>query len=99
MAAGAHGVGRRHIKNTLISMHPKRFSYPIPHTTRTPKKDEDDGKNYHFVTHQQVCSKLGFGDRHVSLTAIYLVPTVISIRSTQDPIAVIVPLLNRFAPN
>ena len=28
--AGAHGVGRRHIKNTLISMHPKRFAYPIP---------------------------------------------------------------------
>jgi len=27
---GAHGVGRRHIKNTLISMHPKRFAYPIP---------------------------------------------------------------------
>ena len=28
--AGAHGVGRRHIKNTLIMMHPKRFAYPIP---------------------------------------------------------------------
>ena len=27
---GAHGVGRRHIKNTLIMMHPKRFAYPIP---------------------------------------------------------------------
>lgn len=27
---GAHGVGRRHIKNTLISNHPDRFAYPIP---------------------------------------------------------------------
>ena len=51
---GAHGVGRRHIKNTLISMHPKMFAYPIPHTTRHANKDEEDGKNYHFVTHQQV---------------------------------------------
>ena len=31
---GAHGVGRRHIKNSLISSHPDRFAYPIPHTTR-----------------------------------------------------------------
>jgi hypothetical protein len=28
--AGAHGVGRRHIKNTLITSHPERFAYPIP---------------------------------------------------------------------
>ena len=27
---GAHGVGRRHIKNTLITTHPEKFAYPIP---------------------------------------------------------------------
>lgn len=27
---GAHGVGRRHIKNTLIKLHQHRFAYPIP---------------------------------------------------------------------
>lgn len=32
---GAHGVGRRHIKNTLITKHPDRFAYPIPR--KTPK--------------------------------------------------------------
>ena len=31
---GAHGVGRRHIKNSLIAAHPDKFAYPIPHTTR-----------------------------------------------------------------
>ncbi|XP_075445835.1 peripheral plasma membrane protein CASK isoform X11 [Ascaphus truei] len=51
---GAHGVGRRHIKNTLITKHPDRFAYPIPHTTRPPKKDEDNGKNYYFVSHDQM---------------------------------------------
>ncbi|XP_072253486.1 peripheral plasma membrane protein CASK isoform X10 [Leuresthes tenuis] len=51
---GAHGVGRRHIKNTLITKHPDRFAYPIPHTTRPPKKDEEDGKNYYFVSHDQM---------------------------------------------
>ncbi|CAF1221675.1 unnamed protein product [Adineta ricciae] len=51
---GAHGVGRRHIKNTLITSQPKRFAYPIPHTTRLPKKDEENGKNYFFVTHEEM---------------------------------------------
>ena len=27
---GAHGIGRRHIKNTLISNNPDKYSYPIP---------------------------------------------------------------------
>ncbi|XP_060774398.1 peripheral plasma membrane protein CASK-like [Neoarius graeffei] len=51
---GAHGVGRRHIKNTLIAKHPNRFAYPIPHTTRPPKKDEENGKNYYFVSQDQM---------------------------------------------
>ncbi|XP_006806047.1 peripheral plasma membrane protein CASK isoform X13 [Neolamprologus brichardi] len=51
---GAHGVGRRHIKNTLITKLPDRFAYPIPHTTRPPKKDEENGKNYYFVSHDQM---------------------------------------------
>uniref|UniRef100_A0A8C5C1G4 Calcium/calmodulin dependent serine protein kinase n=1 Tax=Gadus morhua TaxID=8049 RepID=A0A8C5C1G4_GADMO len=51
---GAHGVGRRHIKNTLITKHPDRFAYPIPHTTRPPKKEEENGKNYYFVSHDQM---------------------------------------------
>ena len=30
---GAHGVGRRHIKNTLITSQPNTFAYPIPRKT------------------------------------------------------------------
>ncbi|XP_076453964.1 peripheral plasma membrane protein CASK-like isoform X2 [Babylonia areolata] len=48
---GAHGVGRRHIKNTLITTHPDRFAYPIPHTTRPPREGEENGKNYYFTSH------------------------------------------------
>lgn len=51
---GAHGVGRRHIKNTLITSQPNSFAYPIPHTTRLPRKDEENGKNYFFVTHEEM---------------------------------------------
>lgn len=47
---GAHGVGRRHIKNSLIAAHQDKYAYPIPHTTRSPRRDEENGKNYFFVS-------------------------------------------------
>uniref|UniRef100_A0A673NAW6 Peripheral plasma membrane protein CASK-like n=1 Tax=Sinocyclocheilus rhinocerous TaxID=307959 RepID=A0A673NAW6_9TELE len=59
---GAHGVGRRHIKNTLMAKHPERFAYPIPHTTRPPKKDEENGKNYFFVSHDQMMQDISNND-------------------------------------
>ncbi|XP_026121628.1 peripheral plasma membrane protein CASK-like isoform X3 [Carassius auratus] len=84
---GAHGVGRRHIKNTLITKHPDRFAYPIPRksravtpdtarpeppvtdrslsptdTTRPPKKDEENGKNYFFVSHDQMMQDISNND-------------------------------------
>jgi calcium/calmodulin-dependent serine protein kinase len=55
---GAHGVGRRHIKNTLIHRHPQRFAYPIPHTTRPPRKDEIDGKHYYFVSNDAMLADI-----------------------------------------
>ncbi|RWS30093.1 peripheral plasma membrane protein CASK-like isoform X8 [Leptotrombidium deliense] len=51
---GAHGVGRRHIKNTLISAYPNIYSYPIPHTSRAPRKGEVNGKHYFFVSEEQM---------------------------------------------
>ena len=29
LLVGAHGVGRRHIKNSLISHFPEKYAYPI----------------------------------------------------------------------
>ncbi|PAA55015.1 hypothetical protein BOX15_Mlig028881g1 [Macrostomum lignano] len=51
---GAHGVGRRHIKNTLIQSAPDRFAYPIPHTTRPPGKNEVNGRSYYFVGREEM---------------------------------------------
>uniref|UniRef100_A0A914KY24 Uncharacterized protein n=1 Tax=Meloidogyne incognita TaxID=6306 RepID=A0A914KY24_MELIC len=59
---GAHGVGRRHIKNTLIRLHPHRFAYPIPHTTRPPRRDEIDGKHYFFVSNDQMLADIQAND-------------------------------------
>ncbi|XP_045496962.1 peripheral plasma membrane protein CASK isoform X3 [Colias croceus] len=55
---GAHGVGRRHIKNTLIARHPDLYAYPIPHTTRQPRPDEENGRHYYFVTHDEMMADI-----------------------------------------
>ncbi|OAF66108.1 hypothetical protein A3Q56_06143, partial [Intoshia linei] len=55
---GPHGVGRRHIKNTLIAMKPWKYSYPIPHTTRDPRLDEMNGTNYYFISQSQMINDI-----------------------------------------
>ncbi|XP_072949988.1 peripheral plasma membrane protein CASK isoform X4 [Epargyreus clarus] len=55
---GAHGVGRRHIKNTLIARHPDQYAYPIPHTTRQPRPDEENGRHYYFVSHDDMMADI-----------------------------------------
>ncbi|XP_019391863.1 PREDICTED: 55 kDa erythrocyte membrane protein [Crocodylus porosus] len=51
---GASGVGRSHIKNSLLSKNPEKFMYPAPYTTRPQKKNEVEGKNYHFVSTEEM---------------------------------------------
>ncbi|XP_026470604.1 peripheral plasma membrane protein CASK-like [Ctenocephalides felis] len=55
---GAHGVGRRHIKNTLIARHPTKYAYPLPHTTRPQRPDEENGLNYCFVSHEEMVADI-----------------------------------------
>ncbi|XP_053130447.1 55 kDa erythrocyte membrane protein-like isoform X1 [Hemicordylus capensis] len=47
-------TGRSHIKNTLLSKNPEKFGYPVPYTTRPQKKSEVDGKDYHFVSTEEM---------------------------------------------
>ncbi|XP_068013655.1 55 kDa erythrocyte membrane protein [Melanerpes formicivorus] len=51
---GASGVGRSHIKNALLSSSPEKFMYPPPYTTRPQKKHEVDGKDYFFVSTEEM---------------------------------------------
>ncbi|XP_065055770.1 peripheral plasma membrane protein CASK-like isoform X2 [Rhopilema esculentum] len=51
---GAHGVGRRHIKNSLIARFSERYAYPIPHTSREPRPNEEHGKQYYFVSEESM---------------------------------------------
>lgn len=83
---GAHGVGRRHIKNSLISGWPQRFAYPIPRrfnqftsldssissssdysisqiidTTRPPRRGEQSGRNFYFVSKEEMLKEVSQG--------------------------------------
>lgn len=71
-------MGRRHIKNTLISKYPDKYAYPIPRkwtelpifvlvlsfchaftdTTRPPKPDEENGRSYYFVSHDEMMADI-----------------------------------------
>ncbi|ERE65482.1 erythrocyte membrane protein [Cricetulus griseus] len=51
---GASGVGRSHIKNALLRQNPEKFVYPAPYTTRPPRKSEEDGKEYHFISTEEM---------------------------------------------
>lgn len=42
----------------LITTHPNRYAYPIPHTTRQARKDEEHGKNYYFITNEQMMMEI-----------------------------------------
>ncbi|XP_015372158.1 PREDICTED: peripheral plasma membrane protein CASK isoform X12 [Diuraphis noxia] len=55
---GAHGVGRRHIKNTIIQKHPDKYAYPMAHTTRPLKPGEESGIAYYFVTYDEMMTDI-----------------------------------------
>uniref|UniRef100_A0A8D1SJG9 MAGUK p55 scaffold protein 1 n=1 Tax=Sus scrofa TaxID=9823 RepID=A0A8D1SJG9_PIG len=51
---GASGVGRSHVKSALLSRNPEKFAYPAPYTTRPPRKSEEDGGAYHFISTEEM---------------------------------------------
>ncbi|ROT63079.1 Calcium/calmodulin-dependent protein kinase [Penaeus vannamei] len=51
-------VGEATHQDTLIASHTDKYAYPIPHTTRSPRKDEDNGKNYYFVSHDEMMADI-----------------------------------------
>jgi len=55
---GSHGVGRRTLKNRVISSDPAKFGTIIPHTCRPMREHEEDGKAYHFTTREAMESDI-----------------------------------------
>ncbi|KAK7507133.1 hypothetical protein BaRGS_00001068 [Batillaria attramentaria] len=51
---GAPGVGRNELKRRLKASNPGHFEEVVPYTTRERKPFEEDGKEYHFLTREEM---------------------------------------------
>ncbi|XP_076272184.1 membrane palmitoylated protein 7-like protein metro isoform X3 [Rhynchophorus ferrugineus] len=51
---GPPGVGRNELKRRLIDTDPEKYRTPTPYTSRPMKPGEVDGKEYFFVTREQM---------------------------------------------
>ncbi|XP_023568168.1 MAGUK p55 subfamily member 4 [Octodon degus] len=47
---GPSGVGVNELRRQLIEFNPSRFQSAVPHTTRSPKSYEMNGREYHYVS-------------------------------------------------
>ncbi|KAJ4473749.1 guanylate kinase/L-type calcium channel beta subunit [Lentinula aciculospora] len=51
--SGPSGVGKSTLLQRLFKDYPDKFGFSVSHTTRAPRPGEQDGKQYHFVTHEK----------------------------------------------
>ncbi|XP_053309876.1 MAGUK p55 subfamily member 2 isoform X2 [Spea bombifrons] len=51
---GAQGVGRRSLKNKLLTFDPSRYGTTTPYTSRKRKEGEWDGQSYSFVSRAEM---------------------------------------------
>lgn len=45
---GPHSIGRHELRKRLMQTNPSLFEVAVPHTTRPARRDEVDGRDYHF---------------------------------------------------
>ncbi|XP_042116254.1 MAGUK p55 subfamily member 4 [Peromyscus maniculatus bairdii] len=59
---GPSGVGVNELRRQLIGLNPSCFQGAVPHTTRSPKSYEMDGREYHYVS-KETFESLMYGHR------------------------------------
>uniref|UniRef100_D3ZUC7 MAGUK p55 scaffold protein 4 n=1 Tax=Rattus norvegicus TaxID=10116 RepID=D3ZUC7_RAT len=59
---GPSGVGVNELRRQLIGCNPSCFQSAVPHTTRSPKSYEMDGREYHYVS-RETFESLMYGHR------------------------------------
>ncbi|XP_034947606.1 MAGUK p55 subfamily member 7 isoform X2 [Chelonus insularis] len=58
---GPPGVGRNELKRRLMATDPDKYKTPVPYTSRPPRPGEVDGKEYYFVTREQMETEIESG--------------------------------------
>lgn len=58
---GPSGVGKASVVGRFMARHAARFGFTVSHTTREPRPGEQDGKDYHFVTREEMQQAISEG--------------------------------------
>ncbi|RXG53647.1 Guanylate kinase [Armadillidium vulgare] len=58
---GPSGVGKSTLLRKLISEYENCFAFSVSHTTREPRKGEEDNVHYHFVPRDEMTKPLSEG--------------------------------------
>lgn len=58
---GPSGVGKGTLINRLVQDFPQKFGFSVSHTTRGPRPGEEDGKHYHFSSHEAMEAMISEG--------------------------------------
>ena len=59
--SGPSGCGKSTLLKRLFADFPNEFGFSVSHTTRKPRAGELDGREYHFVTKEQMLSEIDQG--------------------------------------
>ncbi len=51
---GPSGTGKSTLIKRLMNEYPSAFAFSVSHTTRKPREGEKDGREYHFVSREQM---------------------------------------------
>ncbi|XP_031840434.1 membrane palmitoylated protein 7-like protein metro isoform X6 [Nomia melanderi] len=58
---GPPGVGRNELKRRLMAADPDKYKTPVPYTSRPPRPGEINGKEYHFVSRENMEEEIDAG--------------------------------------
>jgi guanylate kinase len=59
---GPSGSGKSTLLKRLMAEYPKAFAFSVSHTTRKPRKGEENGREYHFVSREEIQRGINAGE-------------------------------------
>ncbi|XP_026576082.1 guanylate kinase isoform X2 [Pseudonaja textilis] len=60
--SGPSGAGKSTLLKKLLKDYDKVFGFSVSHTTRQPRPGEVNGKDYHFVTREEMQKEIDMGE-------------------------------------
>ena len=83
---GPSGVGKGTLLHKLFAEYPSLFGFSISHTTRAPRPGEENGKDYHFISHDSIKAMIDQGEfvEFAEVHGNYYGTSKASVKAVQD---------------